>query len=364
MGKAPVTIEEAKKPIIPLAGKSPAKSPNSDRYRKPNTEDTPPTEAQVAAPLDPVEIINKSTITLNREIYSRKGFNQTVGVDFEEFSKKEDTFSVTQFFQLYNALFFDIPRIGVESHNAIKRRSSEFIRGFSADNDPKDDTIDNLNNKVLELEQQLLLANQTDPEHPFFRNGSLVAESVDGQRTGKFYYMDKGYKRKVDYTATFYKTLLSVLGYPTADDYPETSITILSQIKTGPNLSEGNFEQGTFIENGELYVGENVNDDTKDARINDLNDQLGQIKSGDFSNAPELEAFVVDSDEAQTITDNIANFIENKLNEIFEREFGSSFIASNGRTVMQNDIQELFNEILNEVVDKSQTAFEQYIFKQ
>ena len=355
MGKAPVTIEEAKKPIIPLAGKSPAKSPNSDRYSKPN---------QVAALLDPVEIIDKSTITLNREIYSRKGFNQTVGVNFEEFSKKEDTFSVTQFFQLYNALFFDIPRIGVESHNAIKRRSSEFIRGFSADNDPKDDTIDNLNDKVLELEQQLLLASQSDPQHPFFRNGTLVAESVDGQRTGKFYYMDKGYKRKVAYNATFYKTLLSVLGYPTTEDYPETSKNILSQIKTGPDLKEGNFEQGTFIKNGELYVGENVNDDTKDARINDLKDQLGQIKSGDFSNAPELEAFVVDSNEAQTITGNIAAFIENKLNEIFEREFGSSYIRSNGKTVRQDDIQEIFNEILDEVVDKSQTAFEQYIFKQ
>ena len=364
MGKAPVTIEGSKTPKTPFSGVPPGKSPNSSRYSKPVTEDTPPTEAQVAAPLDPVEIIDKSTITLNREIYSRKGFNQTVGVDFEEFSKKEDTFSVTQFFQLYNALFFDIPRIGVESHNAIKRRSSEFIRGFSADNDPKDDTIDNLNNKVLELEQQLLLANQTDPEHPFFRNGSLVAESVDGQRTGKFYYMDKGYKRKVDYTATFYKTLLSVLGYPTADDYPETSTTILSQIKTGPNLSEGNFEQSTFIENGELYVGENVNDDTKDARINDLKDQLGQIKSGDFSNAPELEAFVVDSDEAQTITDNIANLVGDKLTSLFEREFGSSFIASNGRTVRQDDIQKIFDEILDEVVNKSQTAFEQYIFKQ
>ena len=182
MGKAPVTIEAAKKPITPFAGKPPAKSPNSDRYRKPTTEDISLSETQVTAPLDPVEIIDKSTIKLNREIYSRKGFNQTVGIDFEEFSKKEDTFSVTQFFQLYNALFFDIPRIGVESHNTIKRRSSEFIRGFSADNDPKDDTIDNLNDKILELEQQLLLANQTDPEHPFFRNGSLVAESVDGQR--------------------------------------------------------------------------------------------------------------------------------------------------------------------------------------
>lgn len=288
MGKSPVTIEENNSPKAPFSGVPPGKSPNSSRYNEPVTEDTTPPETQVTAPLDPVEIINKSTITLNREIYSRKGFNQTVGVDFEEFSKKEDTFSVTQFFQLYNALFFDIPRIGVESHNTIKRRSSEFIRGYSADNDPKDDTIDGLNNKVLELEQQLLLANQTDPEHPFFRNGSLVAESVDGQRTGKFYYMDKGYKRKVDYTATFYKTLLSVLGYPTADDYPETSITILSQIKTGPNLSEGNFEQGTFIENGELYVGENVNDDTKDARINSLSDEVKNLKGDIIDSEDEI----------------------------------------------------------------------------
>ncbi len=349
MGKAPVTIEEKleNEKFLARSDKGP------QRYSVFEL-------SGINRGLDPIEIIDKSTITLNREIYSRKGFNQTVGVDFEEFSKKEDTFSVTQFFQLYNALFFDIPRIGVESHNAIKRRSSEFIRGFSADNDPKDDTIDNLNDKVLELEQQLLLANQSDPQHPFFRNGSLVFK----KDSSDYYYMDKGYKRMVDHTDTFLSLLENVLGYNSDTSRTIAPNSILSQIKTGPNLSEGNFEQGTFIENGELYVGENVNDDTKDARINDLKDQLGQIKSGDFSNAPELEAFVVDSDEAQTITDNIANLIENKLNEIFEREFGSSFIASNGKTVMQNDIQELFNEILNEVVDKSQTAFEQYIFKQ
>ena len=360
MGKAPVTIEEAKTPKIPFSGVPPEKSPNSSRYSKPATEDTTPSETQVTAPLDPVEIIDKSTITLNREIYSRKGFNQTVGVDFEEFSKKEDTFSVTQFFQLYNALFFDIPRIGAESHYTIKRRSSEFIRGFSADNDPKDDTIDNLNNKVLELEQQLLLASQSDPQHPFFRNGTLVFK----KGSPDYYYMDKGYKRMVDHTDTFLSLLENVLGYNSNTSRTIAPNSILSQIKTGPNLSEGNFEQGTFIENGELYVGENVNDDTKDARINDLKNQLGQIKSGDFSNAPELEAFVVDSDEAQIITGNIANLVGDKLTSLFEREFGSSYIASNGRTVSQDDIQKIFNEILDEVVDKSQTAFEQYIFKQ
>jgi len=303
MGKASVTIEAAKKPITPFAGKPPIKSPNSDRYRQPTTEETSLPESPVIAPLDPVEIINKSTITLNREIYSRKGFNQTVGIEFEEFTKKEDTFSVTQFFQLYNALFFDIPRIGVESHNTIKRRSGEFIRGFTTDNDAKDSTIDNLNDKVLELEQQLLLANQTDPEHPFFRNGSLVAEEVEGERTGKFYFMDKGYKRKVAYNPTFYRTLLKVLNYETTDDYPGASKNILSQIKTGPDLSESNFEQSTFIENGELYVGENISDDTKDARINALSDEVRNL----------TEDLTDSSNEISTLNETIQS-LQNDLN--------------------------------------------------
>ena len=303
MGKAPVTIEAAKKPITPFAGKPPTKSPNSDRYRQPTTEETSLSESSVITSLDPVEIIDKSTITLNREIYSRKGFNQTVGIEFEEFTKKEDTFSVTQFFQLYNALFFDIPRIGVESHNTIKRRSGEFIRGFTTDNDAKDSTIDNLNDKVLELEQQLLLANQTDPEHPFFRNGSLVAEEVEGERTGKFYFMDKGYKRKVAYNPTFYRTLLKVLNYETTDDYPGASKNILSQIKTGPDLSESNFEQSTFIENGELYVGENISDDTKDARINALSDEVRNL----------TEDLTDSSNEISTLNETIQS-LQNDLN--------------------------------------------------
>lgn len=267
MAKAPVTIEEKKKTVSPIAEKPPLSTP---------VPPTPTSGKPVAQSWPPVEIIEKSTIKLDRQIYSRKAFNETVGVDFEEFQKKEDTFSITQFFQLYNALFFDIPRLGRESHATIKRKSSEFLRGYNTE-DPKDNTIDSLNNKILELEQQLLLASQADPEHPFFRNGTLLAEAVNGERTGKFFYMDKGYKRQVDYNPTFYKTLLQVLGYSTSDDYPDANRNMLSQIKTGPNLGEGNFEQPTFIENGELLVGTNITDNTKDAQINNLKSQVNQL---------------------------------------------------------------------------------------
>tara|TARA_R110000823_G_scaffold43421_10_gene112963 strand:+ start:103 stop:1152 length:1050 start_codon:yes stop_codon:yes gene_type:complete len=337
MGKAPVTIEEAKKPIIPLAGKSPAKSPNSDRYSKPN---------QVAAPLDPVEIIDKSTITLNREIYSRKGFNQTVGVDFEEFSKKEDTFSVTQFFQLYNALFFDIPRLGEESHITLKRRSGEFIRGYSAGKDPVGTTIDNLNDKILELEQQLLLANQSDPQHPFFRNGSLVLKYPG--TNSPYYYMDKGFKRKVDHQDEFYALLKNVLGYDSDADIPIATHSILSQIKTGPNLSEGNFEQPTHIENGELLIGANVTDDTKDATINRLKDELATIKSGDFSSAPELDLVSIDLSEIDAIGNDIRNKVDNGINLLISPLPG--FIKN------ANVFQELIDRISDLVGDRAKTA--------
>lgn len=135
--------------------------------------------------------------------------------------------------------------------------------------------------------------------------------------------MDKGYKRKVDYTATFYKTLLSVLGYPTADDYPETSVTILSQIKTGPNLSEGNFEQGTFIENGELYVGENVNDDTKDARINSLSDEVKDLKGDIIDSEDEISTL---NETIETLQNNLS-IAEQKIEDF---ESNDDFSGYNG----------------------------------
>lgn len=291
MGRSRITIEETKTKIKPFAG--PATSPTSSLRKPPSSGllslPRKPIAQSAAEPeltservevelleLEPVNIIEKSTIKLDREIYSRRGFNQVVGIEFEEFQRKEDTFSPDQFFQLYNSLFFEIPKTGQNSHTSIARRSREYVKGISTV-DPKDSVIDSLNDKIIELEQELLLANQTDPEHPFFKNGTLLAESVNGTRTGKFFYMDKGYKREVDYNPTFYGTLLKVLGYTTGTDYPDASRNMLSQIKTGPNLSESNFEQPTYIENGELLVGTNVEDNTKDAVINRLRSEVSSL---------------------------------------------------------------------------------------
>lgn len=365
MAKASVTIEENKRSPRPNYGK-PAIS--LARSEKPGVDSEvssiPRPEVQVSSVFDNVQIFEKSTIKLDREVYSKKGFKDTIDTEFGELKKKEDNFSPAQFFQLYDSLFFDIPKIGNNSHVDLIKRSRDYIQGFDTV-DSRNVLIDNLNDRIIELEQELFLSTQVggiDPEHPFFRNGTLVAEEVNGQRTGKFFYMDKGFKRKVDYTDSFYRTLLKVLGYETSDDYPGASTNILSQIKTGPNLGEGNFEQSTSIEEGELIIGNNITDDTKDAEINRLNQQINEIKAGNFSSTPELEAFVVDNNEAQIITSTITNSMGDKLTAIFERDFGSSYIAANGKLVRPSDIADIFNEILNEIADKSTAALQGYIY--
>lgn len=265
MGRPRVKIEENKISVKPLS-------------QEVRPVVVPPSTIPIR---EPVEIIEKNTIKLDREIYSRKNFNSTVNIGFEEFQKKEDTFSPTQFFQLYDSLFFNIPKTGNISHASLVRRSKEYIGGFNQ-NDPKDSIIDSLNEKIIELEQQLLLANQADPEHPFFKNGTLVGKA----NSSEVYYMDKGYKRQIPNTnGPFWGTLIKVLGYNTNDrpDGPgwfptEVSNKILSQIKTGPYLTEDNFEQPTYIESGELLVGTNVTDDTKDAKINELQVEISGLK--------------------------------------------------------------------------------------
>lgn len=284
MAKAPVTIEEKKVSPIPNYGKPTVSSVRSERPSEVSRRDAgplPEVSRRDSRPTtlilnDNVQIFEKSTIKLDREVYSKKGFNENIDIEFEELTKKEDNFSPTQFFQLYDSLFFDIPKVGNNSHASLVNRSKQYMQGIDTLS-PKDEIINNLNNRIIELEQELLQNNQLDPEHPFFKNGTLVAEEINGERTGKFYYMDKGFKRKVNYTNSFYKTLLKVLGYESSTDYPNATVNMLSQIKTGPNLGAGNFEQPTFIRDGEMFVGENITDDTKDAQINNLRAEVNTL---------------------------------------------------------------------------------------
>lgn len=324
------------------------------RSRRPQVSIRPISTQIENLELEDVQIIENNTIKLDREVFSRTSFNSIVDNSFEELQKKEDTFSITQFFQLYNSLFFDIPKLGNESHIALISKSREYVKGFSV-NDPKDATINNLNEEIARLERELLLANssQTEPEHPFFRNGTIVSKGVGSD----YYYMDKGFKRQIDYTDAFHQTLLKVLGYtlPEGGDnwYPYTTQRILDNIKTGPNLSESNFEQGTFIKDGELFIGENVTDDTKDAQINELKARIREIESGDFSSLPALDAISIDISEVDGIANDIRNRVDSKLNQL---------ISSLPNVIKNSDrFQDLIDKVSNLVRDKVKEKLQSFL---
>lgn len=318
-------------------------------------KDRPTQDLSLGASLNNVDIFEKSTIKLDRQIFSKESFNKRIDTSFEELQTKEETFSPKQFFELYDSLFFNIPKLGTTSHAQLISRSREYLKGFNIA-DPKDERINNLLDQISQLEQALLKADQADPEHPFFRNGTIVSkkDSTD------YFYMDKGFKRQINYTDDFHDLLLKILGYnkddhPNGDRwYPSATTAILSSIKTGPNLSEGNFEQGSYIVDGELFVGVNdISGDPRDAQIDQLRKRINEIESGDFSSLPELDAISIDISEIGEIANKVADDARNFFNQLLEPL----------PNVIKNSdkVKELRDKVVNKIRDKVNSVLQSFL---
>ena len=203
-------------------------------YRPTPPEPEPPQPQQ-----QPTNTNIEGNVSFNKTIYSRAQFDRLVNSNFDELTQRQDTFNIDQLFDQYNRLFFDIPREGTNSHRTLIENSSEYLGDFS---DSRDEEISRLNTIIADLQVQLATATtdvNTVREHPFFKNGTLFA--IDNPSKSPVYYMDKGFKRKVDYNDEFWKLLLKVLGYQSENDVPSVPISIANQILSGPNLSPNNF---------------------------------------------------------------------------------------------------------------------------
>ena len=70
----------------------------------------------------------------------------------------ENTLDISKFFDLYNKIFYDIPKAGsVNSHETIIKQSSEYIN-FT----PNQDLINSLQNEITSLREQLLQEQQNN----------------------------------------------------------------------------------------------------------------------------------------------------------------------------------------------------------
>jgi len=110
-----------------------------------------------------------NTLTLNKSALVKSNYNNVVNTSFTELTPppipEEETVSVSQFFRLYDQLFYDIPPEGeINSHEFLIRRSTEYI-GFTEET-PEEiqallDEITNLRRNLLDTEQEVLdLRNQ------------------------------------------------------------------------------------------------------------------------------------------------------------------------------------------------------------
>ena len=101
-------------------------------------------------------------ISLDKSIFNKKDFEKLVDTKFKQLINEgvnvEDTFILDDFFQLYDELFFQIPKEGdIDSHWYILNKEAEYL-GVNINDQTN---IQALLDEITSLRQELLGANKT-----------------------------------------------------------------------------------------------------------------------------------------------------------------------------------------------------------
>ena len=127
-------------------------------------------------------------VNLNRQVFDKKKFNETVDTSFTQLVTQPDpTFfdlnlaTVEDFFTLYEKFFFQIPKEGeVNSHTYLIKESSDYV-GFQANSEDIQALLDEiaaLRQENLSLRQeQISIVQSVDPK--FRPKPTLSAEIRD-----------------------------------------------------------------------------------------------------------------------------------------------------------------------------------------
>lgn len=101
-------------------------------------------------------------INLNKYVFRKEDFNKTLDTSFNEFGVSDTVTpqnfpTIEEFFQLYENLFFEIPKVGGNnSHEYLITKSSDYIN-FEKINDE----IQALLNEIAQIRQENLQLNET-----------------------------------------------------------------------------------------------------------------------------------------------------------------------------------------------------------
>ena len=91
-------------------------------------------------------------IKLIKQFLTNRDANNTIDRSFSELISKRNRVTIPEFFDYYNNLFYDIPRLGALSHTELVNKSIEYLGNYQ---DPRDIEIQNLNLQIEELTQRV-----------------------------------------------------------------------------------------------------------------------------------------------------------------------------------------------------------------
>ena len=101
-----------------------------------------------------------SQIPVQKTVFSKDSYSRVIDTQFSQLITQEDetlSFSVDDFFELYDQLFYQIPRDGeTNSHQYILQREADYL-GISV----SQDDVQALLNEITSLRQQVLDAQTT-----------------------------------------------------------------------------------------------------------------------------------------------------------------------------------------------------------
>ena len=92
---------------------------------------------------------------LIKKIYQTKETEKIIDRNFSETKITVKKLSNSEFFRQYKRLFFDIPKVGMNSHQTLIEESTMYISDDNDYSSPKDVQIEELNQKILSLESAL-----------------------------------------------------------------------------------------------------------------------------------------------------------------------------------------------------------------
>ena len=125
-----------------------SKTPGKFESNKPNYSKPvlPPIEGEI--------------IELQKRHYGQGNINELLDRSFSEITKTRERISPDNFFNLYQELFYDIPKQGKRSHTFLIEESTKYIGGYE---DPIEDKIQNLLDKIVDLGFTQIHASNTLP---------------------------------------------------------------------------------------------------------------------------------------------------------------------------------------------------------